>query len=336
MKSLFCLRNPAAPSSRDPQRRNVTGPSGNKNAILKTCVTCGLALGTVLLAQMIAAYRFVSSDLVQREAQSETNRKIVAVEQMARVLGTQDTGQLSEIVNETMRESPTQIAWVRILQLDGTPIAMVGVPAEKLYSRLRMQRAIESREILSKIVKTPTGQVLVTARPFHPDLGAFGGAANGDGLGTLPRPLFVEIAVYLDTVAAPFGPLRVRVLTGSMAALALVIAMIVIGLRFGPYLRGKQLQQQAEVARTVQLDLMPPVGSIPKDLDFAGSCIPAWQVGGDFYDVYADKNGRIGLMLTDVAGKGLPAALLSSLIQGALSATSWISDALLQKERFSN
>ena len=285
---------------------------------------------------MIAAYRFVSSDLVQREAQSETNRKIVAVEQMARVLGTQDTGQLSEIVNETMRESPTQIAWVRILQLDGTPIAMVGVPAEKLYSRLRMQRAIESREILSKIVKTPTGQVLVTARPFHPDLGAFGGAANGDGLGTLPRPLFVEIAVYLDTVAAPFGPLRVRVLTGSMAALALVIAMIVIGLRFGPYLRGKQLQQQAEVARTVQLDLMPPVGSIPKDLDFAGSCIPAWQVGGDFYDVYADKNGRIGLMLTDVAGKGLPAALLSSLIQGALSATSWISDALLQKERFSN
>jgi len=179
---------PSSPSSRDPQRRNVTGPSGNKNAILKTCVTCGLALGTVLLAQMIAAYRFVSSDLVQREAQSETNRKIVAVEQMARVLGTQDTGQLSEIVNETMRESPTQIAWVRILQLDGTPIAMVGVPAEKLYSRLRMQRAIESREILSKIVKTPTGQVFVTARPFHPDLGAFGGAATARASGRFHDP----------------------------------------------------------------------------------------------------------------------------------------------------
>jgi len=72
--------------------------------------------------------------------------------------------------------------------------------------------------------------------------------------------------------------------------------MIVIGLRFGPYLRGEQLQQQADVARTVQLDLMTPVESIPKDLDFAGSCIPAWQVGGDFYDVYANKNGRIGLI----------------------------------------
>jgi hypothetical protein len=297
--------------------------------IFKSCVIFGLVLGTVLLGQMIAAYRFVSSDLVQREAQRETNRKIVAVEQMARVLGTQDTEQLSQIVNETVRDSPAQIAWLRILQPDGTPIAAVGVPAEKLYSRSRMHQAIESHEILSKIVRTPSGRVLVTARPFHAELGPFGGAANGDGDEPPPRPLIVEIAVYLDSVAASFGPLRVRVLTGSMAALALMIAMLVFGMRFGPYLRGKQLQQQADVARTVQLDLMPPMESIPEGLDFAGACIPAWQVGGDFYDVCADKNGRTGLMLTDVAGKGLPAALLSSLIQGALRATSWTSDALL-------
>src|ERR1700730_14367626 len=118
MKSILnCSRNSAAQSN---------CRSGNRNVILKSCVTCGLVLGTVLLAQMIAAYRFVSSDLVQREAQRETNRKIVAVEQMARVVGTQDAEQLSEIVNETMRESPTQIAWLRILQLDGAPVATVG------------------------------------------------------------------------------------------------------------------------------------------------------------------------------------------------------------------
>ena len=278
----------------------------------------------------MGAYRFVSNDLVQREAQRETNRKIVAVEQMARVLGAQDTGRLSEIVNETAREAPTQIAWLRILQLDGTPIAAVGAPEEELYSPSRMQQAIESHEILSKIEETPSGRVLITARPFHPDLGPYGGAVSGEGRKSPPPPRVVEIAIYLDSVAAPFGPLRFRVLTGSIAALALMIAMIVIGLRFAPYLRGKQLQQQADVARAVQLDLMPPMDSIPEDLDFAGACIPAWQVGGDFYDVFADKNGRIGLILTDVAGKGLPAALLSSLIQGALRASSWTADALLQ------
>lgn len=331
MKSIIsCSRNSEAQSNRHPQRRTVTGRSRNRNVILKSCVSCGLVLGTVLLAQMMGAYRFVSNDLVQREAQRETNRKIVAVEQMARVLGTQDTEQLSKIINETVRESPAQIAWLRILQLDGTPVAGVGVAAEKLYSRSRMQQAIESHEILSKIVNTPSGRVLVTARPFHWEPGPFGEAANGEGHESPPRPLVVEIAVYLDSVAAPFGPLRVRVLTGSMAALALVIAMIVIGLRFGAYVRGKQLQQQANVARAVQLDLMPPMESIPEDLDFAGACIPAWQVGGDFYDVFTDKNGRIGLIVTDVAGKGLPAALLSSLIQGALRATSWTSDALFQ------
>jgi serine phosphatase RsbU (regulator of sigma subunit) len=277
---------------------------------------------------MIGAYRFVSSDLVQREAQRETNRKMVAVEQMARVLGAHDTARLSEIVNETVRDSARQIAWLRILQLDGTPVATGGIPEGKVYSRSRMEQAIESHETLSKIVDTPSGRVFIASRPFHPELGPYSGAANGPGRDT--PPLSIEIAVYLDSVATSFGPLRARVLTGSMAALALVVATIAIGLRFGPYLRGKQLQQQAEVARAVQLDLMPPMESVPQDLDFAGACIPAWQVGGDFYDVFADKHGRIGLMLTDVAGKGLPAALLSSLIQGALRATSWASDTLPQ------
>lgn len=293
-------------------------------------MACGLILGTVLLAQIVGAYRFASNDLLQREAQRETNRKIVDMEQMARVRGAQDIGHLSEIVNQTAREAPTQIAWVRILQLDGTPIVAVGAPAQKLYSPSRMQQAIESHEILSKITETPSGRVLITARPFHPDLGPYGEVAGGEYRNSPPPPLAVEIAIYLDSVAAPFGPLRFRVLTGSIAALALMIAMIVIGLRFRPYLLGKQLQQQADVARAVQLDLMPPMESIPEDLDFAGLCIPAWQVGGDFYDVFTDKNGRIGLMLTDVAGKGLPAALLSSLIQGALRASSWTTDALLQ------
>jgi serine phosphatase RsbU (regulator of sigma subunit) len=290
-------------------------------------VAFGLILGTVLLAQMMDAYRFVSNDLVQREAQRDTNRRIIALEQMARVLGAQDTEQLSELVNETAREAPTQIAWLRILQLDGTALAAVGAPAEQLYSPARMQQAIESHEILSKIVETPSGRVLITARPFHPEPNPYAGTANAEGH---RPPLAVEIAIYLDSVAAPFGPLRFRVLTGSIAALALMMAMIVIGLRFRPYLRGKQLQQQAEVARAVQLDLMPPMESIPEDLDLAGACIPAWQVGGDFYDVFAHRNGRIALMLTDVSGKGLPAALLSSLIQGALRASSWTSDALLE------
>lgn len=326
MKSiLYCLRDLAVKTNPQAERRNVTGRSGNRNVILKSCVISGLLLGTVLLAQMIAAYRFVSNDLVRREAQHETNRKIVAVEQTVRALGTQDAGQLSQIVNETVRDSPAQIAWLRILHLDGTPVTAVGVPREKLYSRSRMKQAIESHETLSKIVNTPSGRVLVTARPLHAEPGPF------ESHGFPSRPLIMEIGVYLDSVAAPFGPLRIRVLTGSMAALALVLAMIVIGLRFGPYLSGKQLQQQADVARTVQLDLMPPVESIPEGLDFAGACIPAWQVGGDFYDVCADKSGRIGLMLTDVAGKGLPAALLSSLIQGALRAASWTSDAVVQE-----
>ena len=85
------LGNSAAPSNCHRQLRNETERAGNTTLILKSCVACGLILGALLLAQMMGAYRFVSNDLVQREAERETNRKIVAVEQMARVLGAQDT-----------------------------------------------------------------------------------------------------------------------------------------------------------------------------------------------------------------------------------------------------
>ena len=48
--------------------------------------------------------------------------------------------------------------------------------------------------------------------------------------------------------------------------------------------------------------------------------IPCHEVGGDYFDYFELKDGRFAFVLGDVAGKGMPAALLASLIQGILSA----------------
>jgi phosphoserine phosphatase RsbU/P len=75
------------------------------------------------------------------------------------------------------------------------------------------------------------------------------------------------------------------------------------------------------MARLVQFDLLPPGTLLTRDLEFAAQCVPAWQVGGDFYDAFETGDHQIGLVLGDVSGKGLSAALLMGVVQGAVHAS---------------
>ncbi|HMD09708.1 MAG TPA: SpoIIE family protein phosphatase [Candidatus Acidoferrum sp.] len=91
--------------------------------------------------------------------------------------------------------------------------------------------------------------------------------------------------------------------------------------------------QEREVAeaRSIQQGLLPK--SIPQQAGYeiAGAWQPAQSVGGDYYDVLEFDEGSLGLCIADVAGKGLPAALLMSNLQAAvrgLASTSLSPDGL--------
>ena len=73
----------------------------------------------------------------------------------------------------------------------------------------------------------------------------------------------------------------------------------------------KELQQAAEIQRGL-LPYQPPIIS---GLDLAGYNLPCRTVGGDYYDFLPYPDGRVGLLVADVAGKGMPAALLMSNLQ---------------------
>jgi sigma-B regulation protein RsbU (phosphoserine phosphatase) len=136
----------------------------------------------------------------------------------------------------------------------------------------------------------------------------------------MPGVGIVEIAIYLSGVSTRFGPLRQNLIVGCSAAFALLAAVIVIGFRFRNYLRGKQVEEQLAMARLVQFDLLPPGKLLTRDLEFAAQCVPAWQVGGDFYDAFETDDHQIALILGDVSGKGLSAALLMGVVQGSVHA----------------
>ena len=76
--------------------------------------------------------------------------------------------------------------------------------------------------------------------------------------------------------------------------------------------------QELEIAKQVQAGLFPQTLPAIATLDYAGSCIQANQVGGDYYDFLDLGRGRFGLVLADISGKGISAALLMANLQANL------------------
>jgi len=76
--------------------------------------------------------------------------------------------------------------------------------------------------------------------------------------------------------------------------------------------------QELEFAREVQARLFPQ--KLPRlvTLDYTGGCVPARQVGGDYYDFLELRPGRVALVLADIAGKGISGALLMANLQANL------------------
>src|SRR5262249_15043896 len=80
----------------------------------------------------------------------------------------------------------------------------------------------------------------------------------------------------------------------------------------------RRVAQELEIAKQVQARLFPQIPPEIKTLEYAGTCIQARQVGGDYFD-FLDLDGRrYGLAIGDVAGKGIAAALLMANLQANL------------------
>ena len=103
-----------------------------------------------------------------------------------------------------------------------------------------------------------------------------------------------------------------------LQTLAIEISTVLENARLlGEESKKKGLEQQLTIARDIQLSMLP--AALPKEgwLVASGSSESCYQVGGDYFDVTPYEDSHWGVVLADVSGKGVSAALLASLIQGA-------------------
>jgi serine phosphatase RsbU (regulator of sigma subunit) len=71
----------------------------------------------------------------------------------------------------------------------------------------------------------------------------------------------------------------------------------------------ERLERELKVAAEIQMSILPDILPLVDGFDFGGRILPARQVGGDFYDVFVLDNHKIGMVIGDVADKGVPSAI---------------------------
>ncbi len=84
----------------------------------------------------------------------------------------------------------------------------------------------------------------------------------------------------------------------------------------------RRAAQELEIAKEVQARLFPQIQPQLKTVDYAGVCLQARQVGGDYFDFLNLGPQRLALIIGDVSGKGIAAALLMANLQASLRSQS--------------
>ena len=140
--------------------------------------------------------------------------------------------------------------------------------------------------------------------------------ANSDESIVLMRGLLLG-ALYLDSRRpSAFSDIDRQILD----ALGVEAASILDNARLVEQERERQrLEQELSIARDIQQALLPRGLNDFPHLAVTGVQYPCHEVGGDYFDVFPLSDNRTAFLIADVSGKGLGAALLTTMLQGALS-----------------
>jgi serine phosphatase RsbU (regulator of sigma subunit) len=293
-----------------------------KITLLKLTGTVGIVLSLVLIVDAVVTYLHVAGHLVEDHLTREAGRYISELEVAARDSATTGPNELLAALDRFRRSYPGRIAWLRIADHKGDILTASGdSPPGSL--RPEIVRALLDQRVqsVSKELQIDETSYLVVTLPFR---FRFDSERMSPGLtGHVPgQPRFKLVEIGLESHGGddPFRPLRRNLLISVTSAAALLAAMIGLLLLLRKYIRHQEIRQQLELARRVQAELLPSACPDCHPLDFAAEFRPYWEVGGDFYDIFRTDTGQTVILMGDVSGKGVAAALLMGVIHGAIRA----------------
>ncbi len=202
----------------------------------------------------------------------------------------------------------------RILQQAATtPVA--------LDSFLRSQPVEADEGLLGKAWKSGEGVHLADVQHV-PELAKLRESAHGT-VSVMVTPLLYGrqnmgvLAVANGPMSAPFSPSDFVVFKSisEQSAFALYNAIV-----YSEANEKKRLDHDLQIARDIQRILLPSQPPPMEGFDIAGINIPARQVSGDYFDYIKVDDERLGVVIADVSGKGVPASLIMAICRSVLRA----------------
>jgi len=184
---------------------------------------------------------------------------------------------------------------------------------------LRKQEAVITEDLAQAEMDLQAAQSIVAQRlravvviPLY----AFSHAKSEESIVNLQRGQFLGV-LYLDSRRpAAFSKLDRQLLDAftDQAASILDNARLVVRER-----ERQRMEQEINIARDIQQNLLPRNFRDSPYLSVVGCNFPCFSVGGDYFDVFPLGEKRTAFLIADVSGKGLGAALLTSMLQGVIS-----------------
>jgi phosphoserine phosphatase RsbU/P len=200
--------------------------------------------------------------------------------------------------------------------LEGADFAMSRSVVEEAFKQNRSVIINDSREAASSIARESVRSLDLRSIACVP-LRLFQMTENMDATTVLKRDAIGVLYVDSHVIGGTITETSIRLLE----SLAFEATKSLENVRLMHEEREKkQIEQELGVARQVQVALSPTAFKVPDYFEVAAHNIPSRYVGGDFYDFISLRDERSAFALGDVSGKGVAAALLAAMAQGALQA----------------
>jgi hypothetical protein len=282
----------------------------------------GVLFALLLLFNSVRDYFFVARILSVQQVRHQVTERIASFDRALAENPPSDQPLVNLLATEMATASKKPI-WILLRDPDGKVIGLEGTREREVFTHEQEITRFRNREPLFDVVPSSQGEAVVEVFPLYvrPRQPPSQQSSNETRHG--PFVIATEVAMPLSAAdRAVLWPIRRNLVVNTSAGLALLLTVALSALGFRSYVHGKRLEQQLEVARQVQANLLPKNVELSGGIQVAVEYQPADEVAGDFYDVFNTGRGP-ALVIGDVSGKGVPAALLMGVIHGAVRSAKW-------------
>ncbi len=280
----------------------------------KAAIPIGATLGVLLITGATQVHRQVRTRLDKAFFRSAYDAQQILETLAANTLTVTDRPALAELLHREIHEAlhPMPL-FIYLLSSEGKLHAYAGIPPEEsmdlAIDDAALQQLVGRNDPLEAPPETLRGTSLehLGVDCLVPIRGSSDGQLQG--LGVLGPRLSEE----------PYSTRDKRLLASVASQAGIAMRSISLAEKMAERMEAeRRAEQEMQIARQVQSRLLPQQAPALKTLDCAGKCIQTRAVGGDYYDFLDFGAGKLGMVLADISGKGMSAALLMANLQANL------------------